>query len=199
MAPEAVSLMTVVVTLAGGWLITNRVTDHWDKIKKNREMNLAAAQEFQRLYGEVIAICKTWNALNSEYTAAFATPGDTAKWDCLMRATAAEGEIESLMAKLAADRLLSDEDINMLGSLRQGFKAVRRKIRADKPIEWSSSGNFEYAAFKSLAASMSVLLTAKPAQKRLPSTVQAAAAFKEITANRHEKSWTDGARPRSLA
>jgi hypothetical protein len=62
-ALACVSLVTVAATLAGGWLVTTKVTDYWDKIKKNREMNLAAAHDFQRLYGEVVAIWKTWNAL----------------------------------------------------------------------------------------------------------------------------------------
>ena len=109
-----VSLVTVATTLGGGWLVTTRITDHWDQIKKNREMNLTAANDFQRLYGEVVAIWKTWNALRGDYMAAF-TPPEQAKWDCLLRATAAEGEIESLLAKLSAERILSSEDIAVLG------------------------------------------------------------------------------------
>ncbi|MEV6180561.1 hypothetical protein, partial [Streptomyces sp. NPDC052015] len=46
------------------WLVTTRVTDYWDRVKKDREMYLAAAQDFQRLYGEFFAIWKTWSTLN---------------------------------------------------------------------------------------------------------------------------------------
>lgn len=127
------SLATVAATLSGGWLVTTRVTDYWDRVRKNRELNLAAANDFQRLYGEAVAIWKTWNGLNGYYTAAFAPPED-AKWTCLLRATAVEGQLESLLAKVSAERFLSRDDIAVLGGLRQAFKSLRRAIRADRPI-----------------------------------------------------------------
>jgi len=188
-----VSLATVAATLSGGWLVTTRVADYWDRVKKNRELNLTAANDFQRLYGEAVAIWKTWNALNGHYAAAF-TPPEDAKWLCLLRATAAEGQLESLLAKVSAERLLSRDDIVALGGLRQAFKSIRRAIRADKPIPWWADGVREYVAFKSLASAMSVLLLTSSRPGKRPSATQAARAFAEITANRHEMTWTEAAR-----
>ncbi len=113
-----VSLVSVLTTLGAGWFVTTRITDHWDQVKKNRELNLTAARDFQRLYGEAIAIWKAWNAMKGSHTAPFAPP-QNARWDCLLRATAMEGEVESLLAKVAAERVLSDGNIAMLGGLRQ--------------------------------------------------------------------------------
>ena len=58
-----VPLAAVALTLFGGWIVTTRVSDHWDQIKRRREMDLASAEEFQRLYGEFFAVWKTWNAV----------------------------------------------------------------------------------------------------------------------------------------
>ena len=191
-APVIVSLVTVSATLIASLFVTSRVTDRWDQVKKNREMNLAAAHDFQRLYGEIIAIWKTWNALNGRHTAHFATPED-AKWDTLKRATAAEGEIEALMARLAAERTLNPDDLDMLGSLRQAFKVVRRTIRADQPLSWTADNIPDYAAFKKLTSAMSVLLSATTPIESKPLATEAATAFQEITANRHEATWIDSA------
>jgi hypothetical protein len=53
-----------VVTLAGGWFVTTRVADHWDQIKKRRELDLAAAGDFQRLYGEFFSVWKAWDSIS---------------------------------------------------------------------------------------------------------------------------------------
>lgn len=58
-----IPLATVLLTLMGGWLVTTRVTDRWDQVKRRREMDLAAAQDFQRFYGEFFSIWKAWNTV----------------------------------------------------------------------------------------------------------------------------------------
>ena len=187
--PIVASLVAVLATLLGGWFVTTQVTDRWDQKKKNREMNQAAAHDFERLYGEVVAIWKTWNAL-SAHTAAFATPED-AKWDCHKRATAAEGQIEALLARLAAERTLTPRDLEMLGGLRQAFKLVRRTIRSDESLGWSDSKVGPYVAFKKLAAAMSVLLATEAPIGSKPTADEAAAAFMKITDNPGEEAWLD--------
>ncbi|MFF9431409.1 hypothetical protein [Streptomyces sp. NPDC014746] len=185
-------LLTVVATLGGGWLVTTRVTDRWDQVKKQREMGLSAAQDFQRLYGEFVAIWKTWNALTSHHTPV--TTPEHSGWSCLERATAAEGAIEALMAKLAAERLLNDDEIDVLGGVRQAFKVVRRTIERGEPLGWGASGVAPYMALKSLSAAMSVLLSSPSQGKGRPTAARAARAFAEITDNRHEMSWIATAR-----
>ncbi|MFK0215481.1 hypothetical protein [Streptomyces sp. NPDC090298] len=185
-------LLTVVATLGGGWLVTTRVTDRWDQVKKQREMGLSAAQDFQRLYGEFVAIWKTWNALTSHHTPV--TTPEHSGWSCLERATAAEGAIEALMAKLAAERLLNDDEIDVLGGVRQAFKVVRRTIERGEPLGWGASGVAPYMALKSLSAAMSVLLSSPSQGRSRPTAARAARAFAEITDNRHEMSWIATAR-----
>jgi hypothetical protein len=81
-------LLTVAVTLGGGWLVTTRVTDRWEQVKKSRDMDLAARQDFQRLYGELVAIWKTWDSLTGGHTPVTA-PAHVG-CGCLERAAAAE-------------------------------------------------------------------------------------------------------------
>jgi hypothetical protein len=185
-----VPILVAVLTLSGGWLITTRVADHWDRVKKRRELDLAAAQEFQSLYGEIIATWKTWNALNGGYTAQF--PVDPReKWACLERATAAEGRIEALISKVAAERDLSPADIAVLGGIRQSFKQLRRLIRSDSAVQWRSDKTREYAALKGWAAATSVLLATSDRKRDRPSPAVAAYNFREITRNDHETTWRD--------
>lgn len=72
-----IPLATAVVTLAGGWFVTTRVADHWDQIKKRREMDLAAAADFQRLYGEFFSVWKDWDSI-SRYKLEIKDPAGTA-------------------------------------------------------------------------------------------------------------------------
>ncbi|MBH0774719.1 hypothetical protein [Nocardia bovistercoris] len=188
LASVGVSLLTVLSTLVGGWLVSTRIADHWDQIKSRRDGNLAAARDFQVLYGELIATWKTWNNLVGARASAAAAL-ESARWDCLQRATAAEGAIEALVAKLAADRPLTDAQIDQLGALRQAFKIVRRAIGSDKPVPWSSSSSEPYLALKKLSAATSVLLTTPSGTGERPDSARAVRAFLRITDNRHERNW----------
>lgn len=185
-------LLTVAVTLGGGWLVTTRVTDRWEQVKKNREMDLGAAQDFQRLYGELISVWKTWDALTVGHTPV--TTPEHPGWGCLERATSAEGQVEALMAKLASERFLSEVEIETLGGVRQAFKIVRRTIQRGEPIGWWSSDQAPYAAVKRLSAATSVLLSTASTTRRRPNAADAARSFMEITDNRHEGSWGSTAR-----
>lgn len=65
----------------------------------------------------------------------------------------------------------------------------RRHIRANETIPWTSDRSKEHVAFKSLASAMSALLTRNHPRKQ-PSAAAVNQAFAEITANRHERTWT---------
>lgn len=187
-ATVGVPLLTVAATLAGGWFVTTRITDHWDQIKKHREMDLAAAEHFQRLYGEFIVVWKTWNALEGKHTAACPAP-EEARWDCLQRMIEVEGEVEALVAKLATERVLTETEIDMLGSVRQAFKFVRRTIRKGRPLNWTSDEVEPYAAFKALVAALSHMVMNSPGPQHRPSSAVAARNFLQITDNLHEITW----------
>ncbi|WP_439657752.1 hypothetical protein ACSHWB_35935 [Lentzea sp. HUAS TT2] len=179
--------MGVLLTLAGGWLVTTRVTDRWDRVKKARELDLAAAQDFQRLYGEFFAVWKIWNAANEDVHAA--EPPDGVVWALLERASVMEGGIEALLTKVCAERILSDSDVEALGSLRQAFQQLRKSMRRNRKLPWHFSGAAEYVAMKNLAVFMSSLLRRGKSARRPPSPEAAATAFRSITDNRFESDW----------
>lgn len=187
LSSAAVPLVGVLLTLTGGWLVTTRVTDRWDRVKKARELDLAAAQDFQRLYGEFFAVWKIWAAVNEGAHSAERPNGMA--WALLERASVMEGGIEALLAKVCAERILSDSDIEALGSLRQAFQQLRETIRHNRNLPWYSSGTAEYVALKNLAVFMSGLLTRGKSARRLPPPEAAATAFRSITDNRFESDW----------
>jgi hypothetical protein len=179
-------LVTVVVTLGGGWLITTRVTDRWDKIKKRREMDLASAKDFQRLYGEFCAVWKSWDTAVQHPT----TVGSSTEraWECLKRATAIEGEIEALLAKIAGERFLSDDDINVLGAVREGFQTLRKAIREGVSLAGRAS-QFEYSVFKGVCIYTSNLLGSPPPKIDLPERTISVTSFLGITSPEQETRW----------
>jgi hypothetical protein len=182
-----IPLATAAVTLAGGWFVTTRVADHWDQIKKRRELDLAAAADFQRLYGEFLSVWKAWDSI-SRHKLEIKDPAETA-WDCLNRAADVEGRVEALLARISAEHELSEDDIDALGGVRQGFQSLRGAIKRNEPLEWQSSDSKDYLAFKGLAAYTSRLLGASSGSKRAPDSATAAANFRDITSNRHELMW----------
>lgn len=186
-----IPLATVVVTLAGGWFVTTRVADHWDQVKKRREMDLAAAADFQRFYGEFFSVWKAWDSI-SRHKLEIKDPVGTT-WDCLNRAAEVEGHVEALLARISAEHELSEDDIDALGEVRQGFQSLRGAIKRNEPLEWRSSEAKEYLAFKGLAAYTSRLLGTSSSFKRAPDNAMAAANFRKITSNRHELKWVETA------
>jgi hypothetical protein len=195
-ATVVVPLVAVVLTLAGGWLITTRVSDHWDQVKRRRETDLAAAEEFQRLYGEIFAVWKIWNAIPERKIEI--KDSAEARWDCLKRTADIEGRVEALLAKISAERELSPKDKAALGAVRQGFQSLRNAIEKDEPLPWWGSEVEPYAAFKDLAVYTSGLLSASSISKRNPSRDDAAKTFRQITSNKHEKSWVQTAQDLQL-
>lgn len=191
-----VALLPVIVSLVGGWAITNRVTDRWDRKKKQRELDLAAAQEFQRLYGEFVAIWKSWNS--ALRLAQPALPADEYVWECLKRSAAAEGGLEALLAKIASEHCLSEDDLNALGAVRQGFQRLRQVIRHRRELPWHSSNVDEYLALKGLCAYVSMLLDSPPDRIAPGDRSRAAANFQQITDNKHEDQWINTARKLQL-
>jgi hypothetical protein len=187
-----VPLAVVILTLAGGWLVSTRVSDHWDQIKRRRESDQAAADEFQRLYGEFFAVWKSWNAIPMR-DIELDEPGDAA-WKCLRQAADIEGRVEALLAKISAERHLTGDDVDALGAVRQGFQSLRGVIKKGEPLPWWGSEIEQYAAFKELAIYTTRLLSAPSGTKQPPTSSDAAASFRGITSNRHERIWPQTAR-----
>jgi hypothetical protein len=191
-ATVAVPLVVVILTLAGGWLVSTRVSDHWDQIKRRRESDQLAAEEFQRLYGKFFAAWKSWDAISRPDFEINEPKG--AAWDCLWRATEIEGGVEALLAKISAERHLTADDVDVLGSVRQGFQSLRGAIKKNERLPWWGSEAEQYAAFKELTIYTTRLLGTPSDGKRTPTAAEAAASFREITSNKHEKVWPQAAK-----
>ncbi|MDX6740669.1 hypothetical protein [Actinocorallia sp. A-T 12471] len=181
-----IPLLTVAATLGSGWFVTTRVTDHWDSVKKAREMDLAAAQEFQQLYGEFVAVWKLWNILKGRDGHKLRDQAEDPVWKCLERAVSTEGAVEALLAKLVAERRLDPVQIEILGAVRQAFKTLRRCISADERLGWDYDSHPHYVSFKILTTETSVLLNTPRGTGPGPTSAEAARAFRSITENRHE-------------
>lgn len=145
-----------IVVLLIGWLVGTRFTYWWNLRQKQRESELSAAKQFYFAYGEFFATWKLWNRLDRSSGEA-----EDRRWMLYQRAAGAEAIIEGLMVKLSAEFNLTREDVERLGSFRQGFQRLRESIRLDKNLPWNSSSDPEYVAFKGLAVSTSIILLRK--------------------------------------
>lgn len=103
-------------------------------------MDLAAAQDFQRLYGS------------------------------LERATAAEGESGALLASRLPERVLTGEEVDMLGG---AAKRSRPSGGPSSGVNRSAGG----AAFTSLSTAVSVMLSTAPRTRGRPTTTLAGVSF----------------------
>jgi hypothetical protein len=93
------ALAVALVTLILGWRFGNRITDHWDEVKKRRELDMIAVTKFYQLYGEHFAIWKIWETVKrGERKDYYTRPDENMAWSLLERASAVEGGFESLLS-----------------------------------------------------------------------------------------------------
>ncbi|MEU9887911.1 hypothetical protein [Sphaerisporangium sp. NPDC051011] len=193
------SLVVALLTLAVGWVVGNRLTAKWDERKKRRELDLQALGAFYAAYGKFTAIWRLWDGGRSEPPS-----GEDFRREVLEQAARVEGELESLLVRITAERTLSDRDCTLLGCFRQGFQSLRRSITAERRLRsrirhprthqlveiwWDSSDSPPYLAFKALSGHVADLLSKDlaPAAKPLASFE----ALAKITANGWERTWVD--------
>jgi hypothetical protein len=177
------NLAVAVTTLGLTWFVGARFTTGWNVRQKRKESDLAAAQEFYRLYGEFFAIWQLWN-----YSVSHDNGKD--RLALLQRASNAEGGIESLLVRLAASRKMSPEDIRGCACFRQGYQSLRQAITANASVDWHSSEHPEYLAFKRLAMyfALSVVADSSPSPKTAKARADALIA---ITSNEWEYRCSD--------
>jgi hypothetical protein len=184
---SGLSLGVSVTTVALGWFVGQRLTVRYNLRQKQREYDLATAQEFHRLYGEFFKIWKLWN-----YSLKDASLTLT-RSDLLARACAAEGAMESIFVRLAATRDLKPQDRASLGRFRQAFQSIREAIRDNEGIQWSYASHPKYLAFKRLATEVALLIVSENSPD--PQTAKTRAeALVSVTSNAWEENWyQDGA------
>jgi hypothetical protein len=180
------SLAVSSITLGLGWIVGQRLTNYWSLRQKHHEINLSAAQDFHRLYGEFFALWKLWNYYIRDIGAPN-LPG-ASRWELLKRACDAESLVERVFVKLAAERKLSENDRDHLGKFRQGYQSLREAISDNKPLGWDSSAHPEYVSFKRLAVEVAILIQSR-ARPSPESRADRIRSLLEITSNRHEYMW----------
>ncbi len=179
------NLGVAVITLILGWFVGQRLTMRWNLRQKQRESDLNTANDFHRLYGEFFAIWKLWNySLETKQDEAITRSG------LLVRASAAEGGIESLLVRLSASRELSPDDVRALACFRQGYQNLREAIRDNSKLGWGSSSHPEYLAFKRLATYVALLIASDASP--VPETAKnRAETLISITSNKWEERWSE--------
>lgn len=174
-------------TLALAALAGQPLAAYWSVRQKRREFTISAANEFYRLYGEFFAVWKLWQYVAKHEADAVADPKAT-HWALLQRAAAAEAGVESLLVKLAAERQMSPEEMEVAGRYRQAFQTLRQVIRRKQRLDWYSSEHPQYVAFKTLACHVASLIETLDRRKR-PTPDVAQSALLTITSNRWENVW----------
>lgn len=186
---EIFKTVLVLVVLAATWFIGQRIIAYWDRKKKRQELDLESAKQFYQLYGEFKAVMRLWKVYYRMGDEELGAKPDL-RADLLKRAAAAEGGVESIMVKLASERVLDCEEIETIGLFRQAFQELRIAIRdkVDLEKEWSYK-SARYQLFNNLASRIAWMIASANSPKR-PDAKVALENLSRITAIRDE-SWKD--------
>ncbi len=142
--------------LAMTWVVGQRIIASWELRKKRNELDVAAAERFQQLYGELKEVARLWRSAKRPKGDAPVLPAGL-QWDLVARATSAESKYETLVIKLSTERRLTGNEIKTLGLFRQAVQEVRDSIRKGEIVPASGLGG-EYLAFNDLAAEVTCLV-----------------------------------------
>src|ERR1044072_6214268 len=110
------SLSVSLITLGLGWFVGLELSHQWNVRKKQKELDLLNAKEFQTLYGEFFAIWKLWNYYRRDIGES-ELPG-ASRWELLKRACAAEALMEATFIRLSSESDLSAALVNFFGVFR---------------------------------------------------------------------------------
>jgi hypothetical protein len=148
------ALLGALFTLAVTWIVGERLTSRWAVWQKRREIDLATTTGFYDLYGEFVTLRRMWRHTTSDLQG---KERADLREELLRRAITAEGKLESILVKLATERVLSPEEITALGHFRRAFRTVRLQIVRDEEIPWNRDSE-EYRRIKQLACDVALLL-----------------------------------------
>lgn len=187
----AVRVSTPILALLLTWLIGYRLSAAWALRQKRKEFDLAGSERLYGAYGEFFIVWKLWN--DQVRKIADADSFNKEKGELIARATALEANIEALLLRVAAERVISKEEIEDLGLLRQGFQSLRQHLMRSperEEVGWHSSNHPQYLALKRSAVRLGRML-ALQSDSSEPSVEASKHAVQQITHNRHEKRWHD--------
>lgn len=180
------SAAPAVLALLLAWAIGNSLSLRHETHKKVRELDVAALQEFYDLYGGFYSLWKRWNFAQRR-------PGAGNGGELLDEAASLVGKLESLLIRICAQRSLTRQEVQTLGSFRQAYSSLRDAMKDGHPLQWSSSDHPDYVRFKSFAVSTVSVL--QPRSLRIfgtglqfPTRAAALANLLEVTSNSYEHS-----------
>jgi hypothetical protein len=176
-----------VVTIVAGLAVGNRMSLRLDARKRQTELDLQALSSFYELYGEFFVHLKRWSTLRRAKRGGVSQEDE--RTSLLNDAYAAEGRMEALLVKIAAEQPLRPHDRELLGSFRQAYQQIREAIRDDKELPWDRSDQPEYVAYKSLAAATTCLIARRWDPKADDATGKTIDAVLDITDNKYASSW----------
>jgi hypothetical protein len=82
------SLLVALLTVAAGWLVTQRLTYRWAIRQRRQESLLGATSQFYLAYGEFVAAWKLWNRLDKS------DPSFVERhWEILQKAASADDKV----------------------------------------------------------------------------------------------------------
>jgi hypothetical protein len=157
---EILKLITPFLVLAATWFVGQRILVSWDMRKKRQELDIAAATQFQQLYGEVKEVARLWRTITKRAEQPITPPADI-RWQLLARATSVEGKSEAVVMKLATERPLSEGEIRSIGLFRQACQDLRESIRDGKSLPAMRYGG-GYTLFNNLATEITCLIGRNP-------------------------------------
>ena len=179
---EAIKTGLSALLLLLSWVFGQKIIAQWDVIKKQRELDLAVARDFQKLYGEFKEISRLWRICGYRGERPNIKLPELMAAELLQRAAAAEGSVEAIIMKLATERVLSESEIRALGLFRQAYQMLREHIRDSKPFEWIHSST-EYHLYNDVASLVARLVSAGKVQTQKDAAA-ARKALRAITAVR---------------
>ncbi len=183
---EVIKTGLSLLLLAIGWFIGQRIVAYWDIKKKRQELDIATATQFHKLYGEFKEVSRLWRAF--KYRQKKLAYPESMPVELQRRAAAAEGELEAIIVKLAAERKLDEDEKKTLGLFRQAYQKLREVIRGDEDFIWTHETP-EYKLYNVLASKTAYIIFSKKAKKHRRSD-DAADALLEITSH-GPKAWNE--------
>jgi hypothetical protein len=140
------------------------------------------------LFGEFKEIWRVWKVYKDKPSPNKMEIPDHSRWELLGRASAAEGKVEGVFVKLAAERTLTDQESWVIGLYRQAYQILRQGIRDDRPLEYGYT-HPEYRLFNQLGCLVAQIIAESTSHAR-PSEHVAQRSFARILGVRTEH-WQD--------
>ncbi len=158
----------------------------WSLRQKRRELQLSAANTFDRLYGEFFKIWKLWKNYKKEKI----ETQNVSQWELLAMICEAEAGMEGILVKIASEFRLTDQDIITLGRFRQAYQTLREYIREDKPFTWDHPYHPQYMHFKTMGAYIAAMLSGFENQSlKGPTREEAMYNLQRITSTKFKTWW----------